>query len=403
MRTVPPSEKTKEAIRRLFEEGAQAREDLRGGCTSPGNTSRRHVNKLEWEPVTSTVYAFPIQLTVRPGESYHPRTGVRECLLTPSAARVDLARPAIPHVQPVPRGVNSITASMLYDLVVCPHRVTLDLFGDPDDRHETNAFVRLLWERGTLYEKEVIEGLKAPFVDLSPYAGREKEQRTLEAMAAGEPLIYSARIQADDLLGDPDLLRREGGGYVPGDIKSGAGEEGPEQRRKPKTHYAVQLALYVDVLERKGLSGGRRGFVWDVHGEECVYDFTAPVGVRTDHTLWDVYQDCLTSARDIVQKSFGTRPAYSAPCKTCNWYTACLKRLQAEDDLTLIPDLGRSKRDAMLSAVHTIAEFAASDPNCFVSRGRTVFHEIPRWERRPANPTSWRDRKYSPGLIRTGR
>jgi hypothetical protein len=27
-----------------------------------------------------------------------------------------------------------ITASMLYDLVACPHRVTMDLFGDPVER-----------------------------------------------------------------------------------------------------------------------------------------------------------------------------------------------------------------------------------------------------------------------------
>ncbi len=44
-------------------------------------------------------------------------------------------------------------------------------------------------------------------------------------MQRGETLIYSARLQADGLLGDPDLLRREGDGYIAGDIKSGAGEE----------------------------------------------------------------------------------------------------------------------------------------------------------------------------------
>jgi hypothetical protein len=33
---------------------------------------------------------------------------------------------------------------------------------------------------------------------------------------AGAPLIYGGRLAADDLLGDPDLLRLEGTGYVPG-------------------------------------------------------------------------------------------------------------------------------------------------------------------------------------------
>jgi hypothetical protein len=35
---------------------------------------------------------------------------------------------------------------------------------------------------------------------------------------------------------------------------------------------AVQLAFYVDILERLGLSAGRGAFVWDINGEE-VPDF----------------------------------------------------------------------------------------------------------------------------------
>jgi predicted RecB family nuclease len=146
---------------------------------------------------------------------------------------------------------TAVTASMLYDLVMCPHRVTMDLYGDPAQRDEPNPFVKMLWERGSLYEREVIAGLQMPFVDLSSYSGDEKERRTLEAMQRGEPLIYSGRIQESGLLGDPDLLRKETGGYIAGDIKSGAGEEGPDDDPSPKLHYAVQLALYTDILERK--------------------------------------------------------------------------------------------------------------------------------------------------------
>jgi hypothetical protein len=127
-----------------------------------------------------------------------------------------------------------VTASMLYDLVTCPHRVTMDLYGDFKKRDKVNAFVQLLWEKGSLYERDVIAGLSVPFLDLSTYAGDEKERLTLEAMQRGEPLIYSARIQEAGLLGDPDLLRKEAGGYIAGDIKSSAGEEGPEDDSKPK-------------------------------------------------------------------------------------------------------------------------------------------------------------------------
>ena len=271
-----------------------------------------------------------------------------------------------------------ITASMLYDLVQCPHRVTMDLFADPALKDKVSPFVQLLWERGSLYEEEVIEGLSLPFVDLSHYAGDEKEQQTLDAMNRKEPLIYSARIKAGDLLGDPDLLRLETGGYIAGDIKSGAGEEGgsDDEDGKPKIHYAVQLALYNDILQKLGRSTGPRAFVWDVHGEEVVYKFDEVFGVRNPRTLWQDYQEALAEARRIVSRSENSLPAYSGACKNCVWYTACLKQLSTADDLTLIPGLGRSKRDVMIDRIPTISDLAAANPAGFIAGKKTVFSGV---------------------------
>ena len=45
------------------------------------------------------------------------------------------------------------TAAMLYDLVECSHRVTMDLYGDQRFRDEPNAFVyvvKLSWADGIL-------------------------------------------------------------------------------------------------------------------------------------------------------------------------------------------------------------------------------------------------------------
>jgi hypothetical protein len=130
-------------------------------------------------------------------------------------------------------------------------------------------------------------------------------------MDRGEPLIYGGRISAGDLLGDPDLLRKELGGYVAGDIKSGAGEEGASEESdgKPKKHYAVQLALYTDILERLGRSAGRRDFIRDIHGDDVLYDFVAMYGARNPRQLWDDYQECLGEARTIVSRIAQTVPA----------------------------------------------------------------------------------------------
>jgi predicted RecB family nuclease len=273
-----------------------------------------------------------------------------------------------------------ITASLLYNLATCPHRVTMDLFADPADRDEVSPFVQLLWDRGQAHEQTVVAEIETPVLDLSEYQGAEKEARTLDAMQRGEPLIYNGRISADDLLGIPDLLRKEPGGYVAGDIKSGAGEEGgsDDEDGKPKKSYAVQLGLYTDILERLGKSAGRRGFIWDINRDEVVYDFEALQGVKNPHRLWDDYQECLSAARAIVSRATETRGAYSSACKNCVWYTACLKSLQAADDLTLIFDLGRSKRDVLIDQVATLHDLAEINPEGFVTdKGKkTVFKGI---------------------------
>lgn len=269
-----------------------------------------------------------------------------------------------------------ITASILYNLVQCPHRVSMDLFADPALKDPTSPFVELLWDRGNAFEKEVITKLDEPFCDLSGLSGKKKEQETTTAMDRKEKLIYCGRISDHDLRGDPDILRLEGGNYVPIDIKSGSGEEGPEDDSKPKTHYAVQLALYADVLERKGLSAGRKGFIWDIHGEEVFYDLNLPKGPRSKGTLWEDYQEILEQAKAIVAKSEKTLPAYGAPCKDCHWYTACIQNIRQSNDLTLIPGLGRSKRDTMFSHLKTVKALANADLSQFVVGDKTVFPKI---------------------------
>lgn len=269
-----------------------------------------------------------------------------------------------------------VTAAMLYDLVACPHRVTMDLFADPVQRDKPNPFVELLWEKGSLYEREVIAELESPLLDLSAYAGDEKEQLTLEAMQGGESLIYSGRIQVDGLLGEPDLLRKEGTSYIAGDIKSGSGEEGPEDNPRPKIHYAVQLGLYTDILERRALSAGRRAFVWDINGAEVPYDFEVSYGNRNPRTLWQDYQDALREAEIIVQESGQTLPAFSAACKLCHWYSACVTRLKESDDLTMIPELGRSKRNVMHDTLCTVTELAGANPEAFITGKKTAFAGI---------------------------
>ncbi|MFC1486014.1 TM0106 family RecB-like putative nuclease [Candidatus Latescibacterota bacterium] len=272
-----------------------------------------------------------------------------------------------------------ITASMLYDyLEQCPHRVTLDLYGDQSNRDSESEFLRLLWEKGTLYEKEVIQNLNIPFTDLSIVPIEDRERLTMESMSRGDDLIYSGRICFKNLLGEPDLLRKEGGNYIAGDIKSGSGFEGISDLSdgRPKPHFAVQLALYTDILEKLEISAGRSAFIWDIHGQEVLYNFDIPQGPRTPDTLWELYKQCLDSVENIIQKKEATLPAYASQCKQCHWYSSCLKYLIAQDDLTLIPGLGRSKRDKMFNQVRSVAELVESDISAMIRGNKTIFSGI---------------------------
>lgn len=154
----------------------------------------------------------------------------------------------------------SITASHLYNRLLCPHRVAMDAFADPADRDPVSPFVQMLWEGGSLFEQDTIRQLGKPFTDLSKFTGEEKERETRAAIIRGEPLIYGGRLSVDELLGEPDLLRGEGTGYVAIDIKAGAGKEGEDEEAdeegRLKKPYGVQIALYTDILIRLGWAAG---------------------------------------------------------------------------------------------------------------------------------------------------
>jgi len=65
-------------------------------------------------------------------------------------------------------------------------------------------------------------------------------------MAQRTELIYSERIRPSNLLGEPELLRWDGRGYVAGDIKSGSGEEGEDIPTfvQPSPHYCPNSSVH---------------------------------------------------------------------------------------------------------------------------------------------------------------
>ena len=137
-------------------------------------------------------------------------------------------------------------------------------------------------------------------------------------------------------------------------------------------HYAVQLGLYIDILERLHFSAGRRAFVLDIHGDEVTYDF----GGVSNQNLWDDYENALVEARSILDGQIVPLPGYASVCKLCHWYRFCVQQLVSSDDLTLIPFLRRSDRDTMNDQIPTIEALSAINPEAFIKGKKTVFAGI---------------------------
>lgn len=245
-----------------------------------------------------------------------------------------------------------ITASKLYDYLQCPHRIWRDTYGPQEEKIiETNPFVQLLWDRGVRYEKEIIDSLGA-YLNLSEGSLEERFKKTTEAIKNKIPLIYQGVLIKDELMGIPDLLEiTPNGNYIPIDIKSGMGLEGTddnhEEEGKLKEHYAVQLALYCDALNKLGFKDDKQGIILDIKGNRVLYDLNLVIGKIKNITYWQLYENTKNAVSLLLENKIKNNPALAGSCKLCPWYSSCKKWVEEKDDLTGLFYVGRSKRDVL--------------------------------------------------------
>lgn len=270
-----------------------------------------------------------------------------------------------------------VTASDLYTFTSCPHRVWRDAHDNPAEKDPVNEFVQLLWEKGTQHERRTIAAHAKMFeiVDLSVVPKEQRFARTRDAVQSGAAYIYHARLEVEDLLGEPDLLERQTNGtYWPIDIKSGMGLEGEDDEHdgKLKKHYALQLALYVDALRRLGWSTELRGNIWDSTGAIVEYQLDKSRGARDTTTWWDYYNEVLLEVKNILSGGLRTEAALIGACKLCPWATSCKKQCRDRNDLSLVHELGRSRKEALLTIALDVNTLAAIEVSAVVdAKGKT--------------------------------
>lgn len=260
-----------------------------------------------------------------------------------------------------------ITASKLYDYLECPHRIWRDVYGPKEEKiKEVNPFVEMLWQKGIQHEDKIVSSL-GEYLDLSDGSLEERFKKTIEAMKKKTPLIYQGVLIYENMRGAPDLLRlMPNGEYLPIDIKSGMGTEGvidDEGNGKLKKKYAVQLALYVDVLVRLGFKSDFNGVILDIKSNEIEYELENKMGARTEETFWDFYKKIKIEVQELLNNNIQNKPASSGKCKLCPWYNSCTKWVKENDDLTNIFYLGGSNRDRLSEDlnINTLEDFLKID------------------------------------------
>jgi len=249
-----------------------------------------------------------------------------------------------------------ITASKLYNFMKCEHRVWRDKYGPQEEKiAETNPFVQLLWDRGVQHEKEVIQNL-GEYIDISEGTLEERFNKTLSALNQKSPLIYQGVLIFENLLGIPDIIRLQpDGNYLPIEIKSGKGFEGAfdesEESGKPKKTYAVQLALYVELLQMLGYPQNGRGNIIDINCNEMQYDLNQQMGSRNTSSFMQLYQSIKENVAGLLSNKIINYPAIGGTCNLCSWHNSCHKWVKENDDLTGLFNLGKSKRDVIIKDI----------------------------------------------------
>lgn len=279
--------------------------------------------------------------------------------------------------------MKHISATDLYSYIQCPHRIWRETHDDTTLKDPPNEFVQLLWQQGVQYEQKLIDQQKAEgsILDLSTIPIDERFGQTIKAMQDKIPCIYQGYLQIDDLVGKPDLLELQGNGeYIPIDIKSAMGSKdsgSDEEEPKLKKTYAIQLSLYVDVLLRLGFSRTKIGKIWDSKGQIVEYNLEASQGKINKQTWWELYQEVLLRTRDILNKRLITEAALGSICKMCEWYRDCKTSCINRNDISLIHELGRSRKSDFSQIAKTVEELASIKTENYVdAKGKTSFKGI---------------------------
>ncbi len=257
------------------------------------------------------------------------------------------------------------SASDLNNALECSHLVELERLVAYGERERPAATpgTELLSRKGLDHELHQLERYRREYgsglIEFDPRGGRSieelraAEQRTIQAMASGAPLIYQATFFDGIWLGRTDFLRRVDRpsarwpwSYEVVDTKLAL---------NPKPYYLIQLANYSEHVGRVQGTQPREMHVVLGSGAERSFrvdDFAAYYRALKVRFLERMSVD------DIV-----TYPLETAHCTVCRWNANCSKRRSDDDHLSLVAGMRKDQMRRLEAAgISTMGQLAGATP-----------------------------------------
>lgn len=281
---------------------------------------------------------------------------------------------------------SRITGTHLYQLFRCERSVYLDWFGNPDLIEPPGESLELLLQRGRSFEDTVVEKLDYVEPEYDRGSFNQGAEQTLQFMRDGVVGISQGVVIDGDLLGIPDLLRREEGAsdlgdfhYVVGDIKSS---------RRARADQVMQVVFYNEILTELQGRSADYGYLLLRDGHEERFRI-ADVRHR--------FLEALDEIRELLRNR-APRLRLRGECRKCRWTKLCHSEAEAHDDLSQLPGFSMALRVELdRLGVSSVRELRALSPERIghvpgLARlhagARAIADDRPVVLRRPAVPES---------------
>lgn len=229
-----------------------------------------------------------------------------------------------------------LSASDLVGHLNCRHLTSLDKAvadGTLERPKIWDPLLEILWERGSIHERNYIEHLKSAGYQLVEIEGVGIDQvqieQTIRAMRAGAEIIVQGAFLDKKWSGRTDILRRIN---TPSDLGSWSYEViDTKLARETKGGTVLQLCLYSDLVS--SVQGRTPEFMYVV----APWSDYKPQMFRTaDYLAYyrRVKQGLEQSVSEQIQDS--TYPDPKEHCDICRWRFQCDERRRTDDHLCLV-------------------------------------------------------------------